>query len=153
MTDCACPKPHTATHRNQVGSCAACGRKLGEWSVTSARVDEFLDKVEEYVENGAAWAAPWVPILRAQVHRRERAGRRTFDHAYLLRDNSVEALEEATDLVLYMVLEQLRLRRHGNNEDVEPQLLLAGYHTAQAYAAVAQAIATTKGSPGAKFDE
>jgi hypothetical protein len=140
-------------HRNQLGDCAACGKKLGEWSPTSGRVDVFLDKVEEYVQQGANWAVPAIPFFRDHVHRREQAGRKTFDHRFLTRDNTAEALEEAVDLALYACLEELRLLREGCEEDVQPFLLLAAFHAAQSYAACQQAIATRAGSPGVRVDE
>ena len=126
MSYCQCEHPRQNDRRPAY--CRCCGVQLDPRWVSSDEVMlGFYQRISDFPGVG-----PHVILAALQ---RARAGRAHFGLKYLGRDNAAEGQEEAADGVNYCAFEWLNDRREGT-EDVDPDLLDAAHHFAQAHAAL-----------------
>lgn len=129
MAFCDCPRPREHSKQGEkTGYCVRCGLKIDtRYTSNDQTMREWLGKLSEL---------PGVsPVFIRQCAARERAGRDTFEHRFLDRDNAAEATEEAADLANYCLMAWLKSRRDGRPID-EAAALDAAYHAALAYNAL-----------------
>ena len=124
ITHCPCPEPKEPLNPRGKGSCIKCGRLLNpEWVDSEKNVAKLFDRLAEALPPGEADSEAWW-AFRAHCESRERMGRSTFGFRYLNRSNTSEALEEAADYCLYLLLDSLReIRDNGSEEDMDLVLI------------------------------
>lgn len=129
MRECECEAPVESDNPRRSGTCVKCAHRLSpRWSPNDETVRDFLDRLSE-----AYPATPaWFERFRGLCEARERHGRVHFGYAYLDRDNVAEGAEEAADGVLYALLDTLRAKREGEDENID-LALTAAWHFAEAY--------------------
>lgn len=120
---CQCPVP--VAHSVHDCKCESCGRFLDPRMVDN---DENLG-----VFRGRLESLPGMPgAALDHARQRELTGRKEFGLQYLGRNNFAEGREEAADGVNYASYAWLKGRRYGI-EEINPHLLAAAHHFAQAH--------------------
>jgi len=125
MNYCQCERPRAGRNPDFCGYCLI--RHNPRIISTDRHMTEFLTEL-------AKQPGPTAPAIR-HAQKRERSGRTEFGLSYIGRDNDLEALEEAGDGIAYAYLSWLNDRRAGT-DDIDPNLLDAAHHFAQAHAAL-----------------
>lgn len=132
LRECQCTKPHRSPNPRRPHACV-CGLHISdEWDITDANVWAFFNRLAEGMFPNEIELPPWFESFREHATRREAHGRHAFGHEYLRRENPVEAQEEAADGAIYLLLDLLRSRREGREEDIDV-VLTAAMHFAQAH--------------------
>ena len=125
MNYCQCERPRAGRNPDFCGRCLV--RHDPAVLSTDKSIVAFLTHVAKLPGSPAA------AIKHAQ--KRERAGRTEFGLDYIGRGNAAEGCEEAADGINYAFFEWLNDRRAGT-DDIDPNLLDAAHHFAQAHAAL-----------------
>jgi hypothetical protein len=117
-----------------------------EWVSSDRTIGKLFDRLAEALPPGEADSDEFY-AFRAQCEAREKAGRNTFGFRYLNRSNTTEALEEAADFALYLMLDSLReVRDNGSEEDMD-LVLIGARHAYKAHATARHLRARRHGAP------
>lgn len=146
--DCRCERPVRSPNPRRKDTCVACSGWVNPaWDSTSPNLAAFFERLAESAPDA------WLDAFREHCELRELTGREKFGHSYLVRNNPVEATEEAADGALYIYLDGLRLIREGHSDDALDVRLCAAYHFAQAHRYCRMLLAKRAGSTGPGMDE
>lgn len=154
MRECSCVLPVESVNPRRPNTCAACGLRISpEWSSTDENTREFFRRLGEGLfpynrQTGELMADKWYVEFQAHCERRERAGREIFGLAFHRRDNPLEAMEEAADGAIYMLLDTLKQRREGRGDEDIDVILTAAKHFALAHKYLAALRAKRRHTPG-----
>lgn len=145
LRECECPEPNRHSNPRYPQKCVRCGWHISsEWDSNSENIKSFFDHLESVFPGSAS---DDFRVFRQECERRELAGRKTFKHRYLARDNRVDAREEAADLANYMYFDVLQNLRLTGTEDEKELALTAAYHAYKAYEATLRLGRKRQGSP------
>jgi len=143
--ECKCPEPIRSSNPRYPHLCLRCCWRISPtWDSNDENVRAFFDRLESVFPGSAP---PDFIAFRRECERRERAGRDTFRHRYLTRDNRAEALEEAADLANYMLFDVLQHLRKTGTEDEKELALTVAFHAYESYEAVLRLGRKRAGSP------
>lgn len=132
------PNPRSKSNEG-LDYCLKCSAHFdpeSDWLSNDGTMAEFFDRLEESMVSlgilNALGPPEWLADFRLAAEQREVAGRKTFRHKHLRRDNAREAMEEASDGANYCLYALLAARRTGDTEEWEIALT-AAKHFAEAF--------------------
>lgn len=112
---CGCHPPNPSHRDGKSEWCAQCGGHIDpEWAITLDNTRAYLRRLEDAAPNIAPDS---FDRFEAQVLRRQKAGESTFRQSGLAKDVQAECCEEATDAAMYAVIQLLKERRAGMDEE------------------------------------
>lgn len=130
------PRDRSADGLDYCLSCSAHFDPDSPWLSNNDTMAEFYDRLEESLIPLAVLSTVGPPEhlrgFRAHAENRELAGRKTFAHRHLSRNNAREAQEEAADGANYCLYALLASRRNDDPEEWEIALT-AAKHFAEAW--------------------
>jgi hypothetical protein len=147
---CICEKPIPSPIPAHAGQCLRCVSKI-ESLTTDDTVAKFFDRLGEslfpYDPFGELVSSDAWESFREHCERRELAGRDTFGNRFMSRDSILEAEEEAADLALYLLLDNLRHElEEGEDRDVDLVMTVAMF-AFKGYEALLRLKAKRAGAP------
>lgn len=130
MRSCSCQSPSPKPQRPD--TCVRCGIKLKPDTICNdATMAEFFNRLSDAFPDDPEW----LKDFRIGCESRELAGRKKFGWAYFDRNNLREAEEEFFDGANYAMMEVLKNRRDGMDDQLDMALIVA-WHASHAYAAL-----------------
>jgi len=130
MRSCSCQSPSPKPQRPD--TCVRCGYKVQADALCDDKtVGAFFNRLSDAFPDDPEW----LKDFRLGCESRELAGRKKFGWAYLDRNNLREAEEEFFDGPNYAMMEVLKNRRDGMDDQLDMALIVA-WHASHAYAAL-----------------
>lgn len=136
---CTCPIPRQIVDPRRPETCQAClGWINPDWTSNDRTVSKFYDRLAASLfipdqMTGKLLVPDDYIVFRAEAEARERAGRETFGHRSLARNNLRDAREEAADGGNYLLFHHLRKVREGDGEDRMARVLTGASHFFKAH--------------------
>lgn len=123
---CKCAQPLESPNPRSHHTCQRClGHIDPAWTSNDQTTRAFYDRLGRSIPgvlpNKGAPPSPIADdflVFRAQCEARELAGRHTFGHRHLSRDNLGDALEEGADFANYLLFHTLQAKRSGGKVDM-----------------------------------
>ena len=143
MRECECPKPNPRVTPGKENICVRCRFLIADrWSPTDDNLNEFFNRLSDCQHVEASF-----PQFRQMAEERVREGRETYGYRYMAADNLAEGLEEAADLAIYPLLDDLKMIREGRGGEDYDLVLTIAFHAAQAFDALVRLKQRRAGAP------